>query len=89
MIIVVGKPITLRGTESEQTKKIIAVAEQLKNIFSEHTVVLWDERPSSKHAQTLAKNTSKEEKLKSHARAAAFILRNYLDYRAQQQSFEN
>ena len=54
--VVVGYPKTLRGTESEQTKKIVAFTEQLK------------------------RTKTKEEKQKSHALAAAFILQSYLDY---------
>ena len=34
-IIVVGLPTTLRGTESEQTKKIITMTDELKEKFRE------------------------------------------------------
>lgn len=78
--VVVGYPKTLRGTESEQTKKIVATADQLKQQFTAVAWVLWDERMTSKQAGQLKKTKTKEEKLKSHALAAAFILQSYLDY---------
>jgi putative holliday junction resolvase len=82
--IVVGMPITLRGTESEQTRKTKAMLERLRKEFSEITFVTFDERFSSQQAsavQSAKKKTIenfKEDKLKSHAIAAAFILNNYL-----------
>jgi len=78
--VVVGYPKTLRGTESEQTKKIVAFTEQLKKQFSSVAWVLWDERLTSKQAEQLKRTKTKEEKQKSHALAAAFILQSYLDY---------
>lgn len=84
--IVVGLPKTMRGTESEQTKKIIQEKEELEKTFPEITWVLWDERLSSKRADTLKKGTSKEEKIKSHSIAAAFILESYLLYRQNQEN---
>ena len=73
--IVVGYPQTLRGTESQQTKKIVAQKEVLEKDFPSLTWVLWDERLSSKHAQTVGK---KGDKLHIHAKAAAVILDSYL-----------
>ncbi len=78
--IVVGYPKTLRGTESEQTKKIVAYYNKLKEEFPDRSFVLWDERLTSAQAAKLKKTTTKEEKLKSHAIAAAFILTTYLEY---------
>ncbi len=78
--VVVGYPKTMKGTESEQTKKVLATKEILEKNFPDKEFVLWDERLSSKRADTVSKNTSKEEKLKSHARAAAFILDSYLTF---------
>jgi putative Holliday junction resolvase len=80
-IVVVGYPKTMKGTESEQTKKIVAQKEQLALLFPTLTWILWDERLSSKRAETLKKNRTKEEKLRSHAIAASFILDSYLTYR--------
>ena len=74
-IIVVGYPQTLRGTESDQTRKIVAQKEELEKEFSCVEWVLWDERLSSKHAQSMGK---KGDKLHIHAKAAAVILDTYL-----------
>lgn len=78
--VVVGYPRTLRGTLSEQTKKIIADKEKLEKLFPQLSWILWDERLTSKQAEKMKKITTKEEKLKSHARAAALILDSYLQY---------
>ncbi len=78
--IIIGYPKTLRGTESEQTKKVVAHAERLKAAFPEINFVLWDERLSSQQAAKLKQAKTKEDKLKSHSIAAAFILMTYLDF---------
>jgi len=80
--IVVGFPRTLRGTESEQTKKVTKKVDQLKQIFSAISWQLWDERLTSKQAKKIKKTRTKEEKKQSHAIAAALILGSYLDYLA-------
>lgn len=80
-IVVVGYPKTLKGTESEQTKKIVEHKEQLAQLFPALTWLLWDERLSSKRAESLKKTRTKEDKLRSHAIAASFILDSYLTYR--------
>ncbi|MBD3272785.1 Holliday junction resolvase RuvX [Candidatus Dependentiae bacterium] len=84
--IVIGKPTTFSGKESEQTKKIINMAEKLKNeinleVEDKIKWILWDERLSSKRAEALKqrKVKNKEDKIKSHSVAAAFILQTYLD----------
>ena len=78
--IVVGLPLTLRGTESEQTQKTKAIAYELKETFGVVNWVLWDERLTSKQAKKLKRAKTKEEKLRSHAIAAALILSTYLEY---------
>jgi len=89
--IVVGHPKTLKGTESEQTKKIKEHKEKLEKKFSSVSWILWDERLTSKMAAKSKKrksNTSSkkirqaqaEDKIKSHSIAAAFILDSYLIY---------
>ncbi len=80
--VVVGYPKTMRGTESDQTKKVVAAKEHLEATFPDKTWVLWDERLSSKRADSLKQSRSKEEKIQAHSVAAAFILSSYLDYRA-------
>ena len=78
--IVVGIPITLRGTASAQTVNIQKNIDELQQAFPDCQVISWDERLSSQRAQTQARATTKEEKIRSHAVAAAFILQTYLDY---------
>jgi len=77
--VVIGLPTTMRGTQSEQTKKVIAHKEVLEKQFPDVTWEFWDERLTSKQAEQLTKSYSAQEKQRSHARAAAFILQSYLD----------
>lgn len=84
--IVVGYPQTLRGTESDQTRKIVTQKEELEKEFSTVTWVLWDERLSSKHAQSMGK---KGDKLHIHAKAAAVILDTYLCHLRFKQEMDN
>jgi len=84
--IVIGKPTTFSGLESEQTKKIINTAKELEEKINpkfnnQIKWILWDERLSSKRAESLntKKIKTKEDKIKSHSVAAAFILQSYLD----------
>lgn len=84
--IIVGKPTTFSGKNSEQTKKIIKMYDELKNYVNsnlnkELAWILWDERLSSKRADALKtkKGKIKEDKKMSHSVAAAFILQTYLD----------
>jgi putative Holliday junction resolvase len=80
--VVVGYPKTMKGTESEQTKKTTGLVEQLKGIFPDIHFILWDERLSSKRADILTRGAkSQAEKEASHSRAAAFILSSYLEYK--------
>src|SRR5882724_13157243 len=65
--IVVGLPTTLRGTESEQTKKVLAMTEDLKKLFPAIEWTMWDERLTSKQAATISPTKTKEDKLRSHA----------------------
>ncbi|MFH1461918.1 MAG: Holliday junction resolvase RuvX [bacterium] len=84
--VVIGKPTTFSGQESEQTKKIIKMAQELEvyiNSKFEKKIswILWDERLSSKRAASIQtkKFKTKEDKIKSHSIAAAFILQTFLD----------
>lgn len=77
--IVVGYPKTLRGTESTQTKKIVAQKNALEKKFPTIQWILWDERLTSKQADQLQRARTREEKQKSHSLAAAFILSGYLE----------
>jgi len=78
--VIVGYPKTLRGTESEQTRKIKSVKSSLEKRFETVDWVFWDERLSSKRAGVLKKAKTKEDKIFSHSIAAAFILDSYLVY---------
>jgi len=78
--IVVGHAKTLKGTESEQTKKIKTRAEELGLKFPTVSWVLWDERLTSKMAAKGRKRKTAKDKLQSHSIAAAFILDSYLIY---------
>ena len=83
--IVIGFPKTMKGSESLQTKATIYKKTLLEKKFESIEFVLWDERLSSKRANTLQKNKglfNKESKNKSHSVAAALILQSYLDYLA-------
>lgn len=80
--VVVGYPKTMRGTESDQTKQVVATFHELNAAFNQVEWKLWDERLSSKHANTLKHAKTKEEKIQAHSIAAAFILSTYLEYLA-------
>ena len=77
--IVIGYPKTLKGKESEQTKKIVLVKNKLEQDYKAVEWILWDERLSSKRAKEIL---GKKEKQSEHSIAAAFILQSYLDYKA-------
>ena len=76
--VVVGYPKTMRGTESEQTKKIVATKEDLEKKFPNIEWIFWDERLTSKQAKHFKKARDQKSKEKSHSIAAAFILSGYL-----------
>ena len=79
-IIVVGYPKTMQGTESDQTRLVVATKEKLEGLFPQVQWVLWDERLSSKQARQLKNPKNKDEKLAQHSIAAAIILESYLPY---------
>ena len=78
--IIIGYPRTMRGTSSDQTKKVEEAKLLLEKEFPEKTFLFWDERLSSKRAEALKKARTKEEKIQSHSIAAAFILASYLQF---------
>ncbi|GMU19317.1 MAG: hypothetical protein AMXMBFR12_05090 [Candidatus Babeliales bacterium] len=78
--IIIGYPRTMRGTVSEQTKKVEDIKALLEKEFPDKTFIFWDERLSSKRADLLKRAQTKEDKIKSHSIAAAFILENYLQF---------
>lgn len=76
--IVIGNPKTLKGTNSQQTEKILADKEALEERFPAITWILWDERLTSKQATSLRITKDKTE---VHSVAAALILDSYLTYK--------
>jgi putative holliday junction resolvase len=82
--IVVGLPTTLKGTISDQTQKIIDFSKNLEQEFPTITWTLWDERFTSKQANSIKHAKTRDEKLRSHSIAAALILSTYLDYKRMQ-----
>lgn len=74
--VVVGLPKTLKGTNSQQTDKIIAQKIELEKQFPQREWVLWDERNTSKQAAKI--NKKKDDKHHAHSIAAALILETYL-----------
>ena len=81
--VVVGYPKTFSGTESEQTKKIVKLKDELEKQFHDITWILWDERLSSKRALGIQSGKYDfESKKQNHSLAAAFILQSYLDHLA-------
>ncbi len=76
--IVIGYPVTMRGTESEQTKKVVAEKERLERAFPDITFDLFDERLTSKQAARIKKTKTKADKIAAHSIAAAVILTTYL-----------
>ena len=73
--IVVGKPMTLKNEESEQTKEVIAFIEELKENL-DILILEFDERFSSKQAGSLLRGFTKE---KRDDVAAMVILQDYLE----------
>jgi putative Holliday junction resolvase len=81
--VVIGYPKTMRGTESDQTKLVVATKEELEKNFPAYTWVLWDERLSSKQAAIMKPAKNKSDKLEQHSIAAAIILESYLPFSKQ------
>lgn len=76
--IVVGRPITCKGSESSQTIKTEATVNSLKEALPEIEFIWRDERFSSQRVKKPRQRETKEGKLAEHARAAADILDMYL-----------
>lgn len=76
--VIVGYPKTMRGTISDQTRKVETLKSHLEEQFPDVRWILWDERLSSKRASSVKAAKTKEEKIHSHSIAAAFILESYL-----------
>lgn len=77
--VVLGYPKTLKGTESDQTRKIKEMGLQLHTQFPTVHWIWWDERLTSKQAANIVRPKNKNEKLSTHAVAAALLLMGYLE----------
>lgn len=78
--VVIGYPRTMRGKESDQTKKVLAQKEIIESTFPDKKYILWDERLSSKHARSIQKKNAKTDSNQEHSIAAAIILETYLQF---------
>lgn len=81
--IVLGLPLTMKGTDSEKTREVREFKEKLEKICS-LPVIFEDERLSSRQASSslLIMNTTRKqrrEKSRVDQMAAALILQSYLD----------
>lgn len=87
--VVVGYPKTMKGTVSHQTQRVEKLFALLQKTFPTYQWVTWDERLSSKRASVVQKEQGgkdfQEQRRKSHAIAAAFILDSYLTFLHAQQ----
>ena len=76
--VVIGYPKTMRGTESDQTKKVVAQKEIIEQTFPDKKYILFDERLSSKQARTIQGSKASTHKQQEHCIAAAIVLQTYL-----------
>jgi putative holliday junction resolvase len=81
--LVVGLPLRLDGSATDQTSRARALAAALENVTG-LTVVLQDERLTSREAESrlaLREKDWRKRKQKIDAAAAAILLQDYLDSR--------
>jgi putative holliday junction resolvase len=81
--VVIGYPQTLKGTQSSQTKKVLALKDDLAKTYPNINWTLWDERFTSQEAQRLVRKKIKKDKHYEHSVAAALILQTYLESQRQ------
>jgi len=77
---VIGYPKTMRGTESEQTKKVLAQKDEIEKLYPDKKIILWDERLSSKGARDIQGKKARTDGINEHSIAAAIILQTYLQF---------
>ena len=78
---IIGLPLSLDGSENEQTKKMIVFANELQTYFS-LPIEYWDERYSSDIIfKEMRKSDLSKTKIKKKLdqQSAAYILQGYLD----------
>ncbi|MCS7077401.1 MAG: Holliday junction resolvase RuvX [Bacteroidia bacterium] len=81
--IVIGLPKTLQNTDTDMTKPVQNLYEQIKKVYPNQEVILWDERLTSVMAQKtlieagLSKKKRQNKKLVDQV-SATLILQSYL-----------
>lgn len=89
-LVVVGRPLSLDGTEGPQARRVARYAEALAAMLPV-PIVAWDERFTTVAAEEILRRTRKK-KQRAHTRgevdaiAAAVILQSYLEERGLQDS---
>lgn len=81
--IVIGLPITMKGTDSEMTVEVEKFSKELESIVS-MPIILQDERLSTMESEKflIAANVSRDKrKLVRDSMAACIILQDYLERR--------
>jgi putative holliday junction resolvase len=84
-VVVLGFPRRLSGEPNEQTPVVEALASRLRALLPDVSVVLQDERLSSREAESLLSRREKDWRKRKpllDATAAAVILQDFLDSRA-------
>ncbi len=82
--ILIGYPRTMKNTHSAQTEKVLQQKEIITQTFPHIKIVLWDERLSSKTAQSIQSKKSRMNNAQhEHSIAAAVILQTYLQFLGQ------
>ena len=79
--LVIGLPKLLNGREGERAKYSRIIKKELVNIYESLSIVLWDERLTTKQAEKyLRETTKKKDKIKENidSLSAVLILENYL-----------
>lgn len=81
-LIVVGRPISLSGNETESTEQADELYRAIRERVHHATVIQWDERLTTVEAQrSLSGAGMKEKNQRSHvdSAAAVIMLQHYLD----------
>jgi putative Holliday junction resolvase len=81
--IVVGLPRPLGGGTNQQLESVVAFTERLATL-AELPIMTWDERFTSKLAQSDAKRSGEQDSV-----AACYMLQDYLDWRSRNLAGEN
>lgn len=81
--IVLGLPLNMNGSESERSKEVRRIHECITTLLPTKTILLFDERLTSKQAERSMKETGhlnrKDRSKKVDAVAALLLLQSYLD----------